>query len=137
MRRTIGTGAGVSIESNEMQKDKTMKRWIVGLLVMTASAMSASAAEQTWTGKISDSNCGATHKSAAEHGGKAMTDRQCAQACVKSGATYVFVNDGNVYKIQNQDFAGLPVHAGHTVTLKGEMKGDTINVSSITMNAKK
>jgi hypothetical protein len=112
-----------------------MKIWIVALIVMTVSAMSVSGAEQTWTGRISDSNCGAIHKSVDEHGGKAMTDRQCAQACIKGGATYVFVNDGNVYKIENQDFAGLPLHAGHTVTLKGEMKGDTINVSSIAMNS--
>lgn len=118
-----------------MPEEKLVKIWIVALLVMTVGAISMSAAEQTWTGKISDSNCGAMHKSAAEHGGKAMTDRQCAQACIKGGATYVFVNDSTVYKIENQDFAGLPVHAGHTVTLKGEMKGNTINVSSITMNS--
>ena len=59
----------------------------------------------------------------AEHGGKAMTDRECTEACIKGGATYVFVSAGNVYKIENQNFADLPVHAGHTVTLKGEIKG--------------
>ncbi len=107
-----------------------MKALILGLLVMTASVMTVgvtdvSAAEQTWTGKISDSNCGATHKMAGK------TDRECTEACIKGGAKYVFVSDGNVYKIQNQDFAGLPVHAGHTVTLKGEMNGDTITVSTL------
>ncbi len=40
-------------------------------------------------------------------------------------------------KIGNQDFAGLAVHAGHAVTLKGEMTGDTINVSNITTNSEK
>jgi hypothetical protein len=49
----------------------------------------------------------------------------------------VFVSDGSVYKIDNQEFAGLPVHAGHTVTLGGDMKGDTITVSKITMNSNK
>ena len=115
-----------------------MKALILGLLVMTAGIiMTASAAQQTWTGKISDSNCGATHKTAAEHGGKAMTDRECTQACIKGGAKYVFVSDGNVYKIENQAFAGLPLHAGHAVTLRGDMKGDTITVSKITMNSNK
>jgi hypothetical protein len=114
-----------------------MKTLILGLLVMTAGVMTASAAEQTWTGKISDSNCGAMHKSAAEHGGKTMTDRECTQACIKGGAKYVFVSDGSVYKIDNQEFAGLPVHAGHAVTLGGDMKGDTITVSKITMNSNK
>jgi hypothetical protein len=64
-----------------------------------------------------------------------MTDRECTEACMKGGATYVFVSDGNVYKIENQNFAGLPVHAGHTVTLKGDMNGDRITVSNITMNS--
>ena len=97
--------------------------------------MDVPAAEQTWTGKISDSNCGAIHKMTAEHGGKAMTDRECTEACIKGGATYVFVSAGNVYKIENQNFADLPVHAGHTVTLKGEINGDTITISNITMNS--
>ena len=96
----------------------------------------ASPADQTWTGQISDSMCGASHaKMTAAHPG--MTDRDCAQACIKSGGKYVFVSDGKVFSIANQDLALLPVHAGHTVRLTGEMKGDTITVSNIVMPAKK
>jgi hypothetical protein len=114
-----------------------MEKLILGLLVMTAGVMTVSAAEQTWTGKISDSNCGAMYKTAVEHDGKAMTDRECTEACIKGGAKYVFVSDGNVYKIENQDLALLQEHAGHTMRLTGEMKGDTITVSKIVMPGRK
>jgi len=110
-----------------------MKR-ILGVLVsLLVGAAMASGAEQTWHGKISDSMCGASHKSAIEHSGKKMTDRECVQACIKDGAKYVFVSGGKVYNISNQDDPALAEHAGHSVTLKGEMTGDTIKVSSVMM----
>lgn len=93
---------------------------------------------QTWTGKISDADCGAKHKSAAEHGGKAMSDHDCAVACVKGGGKYVFVTKGKVYPINNQDVAGLEQHAGHTVRLTGDMQSQGgINVASIRMVGKR
>ena len=95
------------------------------------------AAERTWTGKISDSTCGVSRKMGAEHGSKTMSDHDCTLACVKNGAKFVFVHSGKVYKIENQGFASLPEHAGHTVQLKGDLKGDTIRVSSIEKPAKK
>jgi hypothetical protein len=101
-------------------------------------AMSASAADRTWTGTISDSMCGAKHNTSAEHGGKKMSDRDCTLACVREhNAKYVFVSGGKVYKVGNQDFGALQEHAGHTVKLTGEMSGDMITVSKIAMPAKK
>src|ERR1022692_757239 len=108
---------------------------LCGVLVLGGASM-AFAADQTWSGKISDSKCGATHSS-MEHDGKKMSDRQCTAACVKGGAKYVFVSDGKVYNLDNQDFADLPVHAGHSVKLTGEMTGDTIRVSKIEMSGGK
>jgi hypothetical protein len=109
----------------------------IGSLLLVAAA-TTSAAEETWTGKISDSMCGAKHNTAAEHGGKKMSDRDCTLACIKEhNAKYVFVRNGKVYNIANQDFAALQEHAGHTVELSGEMNGDTIMVSKIVMPAKK
>lgn len=96
------------------------------------------AAEQTWTGTISDSMCGASHaKMAAAHPGAKMTDRDCTLACVKNGGKYVFVTGGKVYNLENQDFATLQEHAGHAVRLTGDMKGDTIVVSKIEMRGQK
>ena len=99
--------------------------------------VSASAAEKTLTGKISDSMCGAKHNTAAEHGSKQMSDRDCALACVKEhNAKYVFVSGGKVYNIGNQDFAALQEHAGHTVKFTGDLNGDTFTVSKIEMTGK-
>jgi hydrogenase maturation factor len=107
-------------------------------LALGVYSVTALAAEETWTGKISDSMCGASHKSAMEHAGKKLTDRDCTLACVKDHqAKYVFVHNGKVLNIANQDDADLEKHAGHTVRLTGEMKGDTITVSKIEMPSKK
>ncbi len=92
----------------------------------------ASAAEQTWTGNISDSACGAKHEEAAEGQGK-MPDRECTQACVRGGSKYVLVADGKVVQIANQDNKELATHAGHRVKLTGELKGNAITVSKIEM----
>ena len=42
-----------------------------------------------------------------------------------------------VYKIANQDFAGLKTHAGHEVTVTGETKDDTVTITKIEMPAAK
>ena len=90
------------------------------------------AAEQTWSGKISDSACGAKHEEAAEGQG-VMADRDCTQACVRGGSKYVLVVDGKVLQIANQDNKDLATHAGHLVKMTGEMTGSAITVSKIEM----
>ncbi|HXA05831.1 MAG TPA: hypothetical protein VNY30_13370 [Bryobacteraceae bacterium] len=110
-----------------------MNHLCIAVIASMLGAMSASAADQTWTGKISDSMCGAKHKKMAEHGTSKMADRDCTMACVKEGAKYVFVLKGKIYKIDNQDFAALQAYGGHMVQLTGEMTGDTIKVSNIGM----
>ena len=103
-----------------------------GMGLLVGLSCLAFAADQTWTGQISDSMCGASHaKMMAGHPG--TSDRDCTLACVKGGGKYVFVSDGKVYNIANQGPALLQTHAGHTVRLTGEMKGNTITVSNITM----
>jgi hypothetical protein len=90
----------------------------------------------TMNGTISDSMCGASHaKMTAGHAG--MTDKACALACVKGGGKYVFVSDGKVYQIANQNFADLAKNAGDAVSLTGDMSGDTITVAKIAAGQKK
>jgi hypothetical protein len=103
----------------------------VGLLAGFASFTSA--ATMTMSGTISDSMCGASHaKMMAEH--PAMKDdKTCAQACVKGGAKYVFVSEGKVYEITNQDMAALSKDAGEPVSVTGDMNGNTITVSKISI----
>jgi hypothetical protein len=112
---------------------KRINGLVIGLFLCTALAF---AAEQTWNGQISDSSCGASHKSAMEHEGKKLSAHDCSVACVKNGGKYVFVAGGKVYDIANQDFGDLETQAGNTVSLTGEMNGDSITVSKIMASAK-
>src|ERR1039457_3531077 len=114
-----------------------MKTLISFVFVFVISVAALFAADQTWAGSIRDSMCGATHKAAAEHGGQQMSARDCTLACVKNGAKYVFVHSGKAYNIDNQDYAGLQLRAGHSVRLTAAMKGDTITVATIEMPGKK
>jgi hypothetical protein len=108
--------------------------WFAGLLVGDVSLVPA--ATMTMNGTISDSMCGASHaKMTAGHPN--MTDRVCTLACVKAGGKYVFVSDGKVYQITNQDLAALQKDAGESVSLTGDVKGDTITVSKLLMEKKK
>ena len=116
----------------------TVKRLTLGILALfLAGVVSSFAAGATLTGKISDDMCGASHKG-MEHAGKQSSDRDCTLACVKGGSKYVFASEGKVYAVENQSFAGLKEHAGHTVQLTGEMSADkkTIKVSKIEMPKK-
>jgi hypothetical protein len=106
-------------------------RIIVGAISMLIAG-SAFAAEQSWTGAISDKMCGADHK---KMGGK-LSDRECTQTCAKGGAPYVLVADDKVYQLTTHD-ADLRTHAGHTVIVTGELKGDSIQVSKVAMPASK
>ena len=111
---------------------KSVLKMLCYMALLLSFTTLASAADKTWTGKVSDSMCGASHASMTSvHPG--MTDRDCTQACIKAGGKYVFVTGGKVYKIANQDDADLVTHAGHTVQLTGDMSGDTITVSKIVM----
>ena len=110
-----------------------MKRILgLGIAALFLTAGFALAAEKTLTGKISDSMCGASHK-AMEHAGSKMTDHDCVLACVEKGAKFVFVSGGKTYNIENQDLPEMKEHAGHTVTLTGDLTGDTIKATSVKM----
>jgi hypothetical protein len=112
------------------------------VLTLTTGA-GAAGGPQTWTGIISDSHCGALHKTDIEHGGS-ITARECVigrdgdpnlPGCVsaKYGAKFVVVAGDKVYQVANQDFAGLRVHAAHNVKVTGTLAGDTITVTDIQM----
>ena len=106
-------------------------RIVVSTIVMAVFVTVAGfAAPETWTGQISDSMCGAKHMSM---GDKKMSDRECTEMCVKGRGKYVVATGGKVFQIANQKDPALATHAGHSVLLTGEVKGDTITVSKIEM----
>ena len=100
-----------------------------GLFVLSF-ATAGFAADQTWTGTIGDSKCGASHKSAQEHNAN-LTDRACTEGCIKSGAEYILSANGKVYKLENQKDPALVENAGKTVVVTGTLKGNTITASKI------
>lgn len=107
-----------------------------GLVAGLASL--ASAATMTMTGMISDSACGPSHAKMMEmHKDAKMDEPQCTLACVKGGGKFVFVSDGKVYTVANQTFSGLTKYAGETVSLTGDMNGNTVTVSKIAAGGKK
>jgi hypothetical protein len=101
-------------------------RFAVAMAATLFAGALAMAADGSWTGWISDSQCGV--KGAKEGQG------ECTTKCVKEhGAKYVFVNDADqkVYVVDAQD--KVAPHSGHHVTVKGTVEGDTLKLSSIEM----
>ena len=64
---TLSVAVAIQTAPSDSTSQRDPKGRKCSLLIMMAGAMSVFAAEQTRTGKISDSRCGAAHKSAAEH----------------------------------------------------------------------
>jgi len=113
-------------------KETHMRRTFLILLAASIAMLKVPLSARTgiWTGIISDSSCGASHDAMTEHGTKA-TDKQCTQMCVLRGAKYVFVNEGRVLMVKNQDLADLKTFAGDRVMVSGDLTGDTITLTKI------
>ena len=101
-------------------------KFAAGLALTLCTAFLTFGADGSMTGYISDSACGA----------KGANDKHaaCATKCVKEkDAKYVFVNDADhkVYLIDAQD--KVAAHAGHHVTVKGNVDGDNLKLTSLDM----
>jgi hypothetical protein len=97
------------------------------LAFLVEGELSQLRAQQTFTGRLSDSMCAGAHKNTS-----GLADRDCLFACINALATYVLVDrDNRVIPIANQDAMGLPLYAGRPVRLTGERKGDAIVVTKV------
>lgn len=96
-------------------------------LTITAALFAMGAFAETWTGTITDANCGAKHADASE---KSMA---CAKRCVEGGAAAVFVVGDKVIKFDAASKAAIAPHIGHKVVIDGSLKDDTVTVASIKM----
>src|SRR5262249_13997774 len=109
-----------------------MKR-VFGLLLLTwttAAPCQEQQAQQAWTGKLSDSMCGASHQTRAA--ATNMSDRECIFECIKALAKYVLVDEQQqVIPIATQDAAGLPLYAGRDVKITGEWKNGAIVATKV------
>lgn len=99
----------------------------VGLLVVAGLSLGADKGKEgSWTGWVTETRCGAK--------GDNANHAACTKKCVDTlGQKYALYNpaDKKVYVLDPQDKAAT--HAGHYVTVKGTVEGDTITVSSIEM----
>lgn len=96
----------------------------VGLAVPSLAA----AATQTFTGKVSDTMCGAKH-----HEGIPPAD--CVRACVKHGAKYALVVGDKVYTLATSNQAALDKLnklAWEEAKVTGTANGDIISVKTVT-----
>jgi hypothetical protein len=100
-------------------KGKGMKKLLFTLTLATTAVYG-----ETWTGVISDANCGAKHADASE------ASMKCVNHCLKGGAAPVFVADGKVIKIANPD--SVKAVYGQKVSLTGKLDGDSVTVDSVT-----
>jgi hypothetical protein len=97
-------------------------------LALSLATLGAQQTPQVWTGRISDSTCGASHQPKAG----TLTERECIFECVKSLARFVLVDqNNNALAIANQDLAGLPLYAGRMVRLTGERAGEALVASKV------
>ncbi|MGH9452561.1 MAG: DUF5818 domain-containing protein [Terriglobia bacterium] len=97
------------------------KLFMLGVAFLVSGCMAFAAT--TYSGTVSDSNCG------VKHAHPSTAAAQCVAKCVSGGAQYVLVSKDKVYKLDSQDkFAD---YAGKYVRVKGTLNGDTIAVDSV------
>jgi len=103
---------------------KNRMKLIAVLSLTLAGAIAAFAQQQTLTGALSDSMCGASHMA------KDKTSAECTRMCVKDGMRCALVVEKRVYTLQGHE-AELSKLAGQKVTVKGALKDDTFTVESV------
>lgn len=96
-----------------------MRKFSLSLMFLSVTAFAGD-----WTGYISDSKCGAAH---ADGSAKSVG---CVKGCIKGGQEAVFVSDGKVLKIANQDKVPAELH-GQKVTIHGDLSGESVTIASI------
>jgi hypothetical protein len=96
---------------------------LLGLFVYPAFS-GDKAKPNSWSGVVSDSNCGAKHVSEGN-------PAECTRACIQKGASYALVSGETVYVLKGGDAATLDKLAGERVTVSGSLDGNTIEVASV------
>jgi hypothetical protein len=95
------------------------------LALIIAATSLAAAADQTFTGTITDSMCGKDHSAM-----KMGTDSKCTIACVKAGAKYALYDGKKDYTLSDQTTPAK--FAGQRVTVTGTVdKAGAIQVTKI------
>lgn len=97
---------------------------LIVLIIITGFAATPGP-NTTFVGNISDSMCGMNHMMAGK------TPKACADECVKMGDQYVLADEA-AHKVYNlSDQAKAKPFSGQKVRVSGSLKGNTIQVTSI------
>ncbi len=101
---------------------------VVALLALSPAQQAKDGAgkdekQQTFSGVISDTMCGAKHTMAG-------SAADCARSCVDAGSKYALVSGTKLYILEGkpEDVGKL---AGEKVKVTGTLKGDTVQVTSV------
>ena len=98
-------------------------RACAAILVLSLGLLAADSKDQTFTGTVSDTMCGAKHMMSGPAD-------ECIRACVKSGSDYALVADNKVYTLKG-DKTAIDKFGGQQVTVTGKLSGNIIQVASI------
>jgi len=115
-----------------MSRLRMWQVWTATVVLSTGLAVlpgMAAGDTQTFTGKVSDAMCGATHME------KGIAPADCVRACVQKGAKYSLVVGDKVYTLDTADktaLGELNKLAWEQATVTGTANGDTISVKSVT-----
>src|SRR5713101_8981895 len=102
----------------------TKTKMTAALMLALAGAFAAVAQQQSLTGVVTDSMCGASHMA------KDKSTAECTQMCVKDGMKYALAVEKKVYTLEGHE-AELAKLAGQKVTVKGTLRGDTLSVQEV------
>jgi hypothetical protein len=98
---------------------------LVFAAALTVGPVQLSAANsRELTGIVSDSMCGASHML------KDKTAAECTRMCVKDGSNYALVVGDKVYVLSGHE-TELDKLAGQKATVKGDVSGANVKVSSV------
>ncbi len=99
------------------------RKLMMSVLALLVLACLAWGADKSWTGVISDSNCGLKHSTPSD------AAAACVAKCVSGGGKYVLVSGGKLYQLDPQDKISSDL-AGREAKVTGKLSGDTITVTS-------
>ena len=100
-------------------------RTLAVLLLLTLGLLAADSKDQTFTGTVSDTMCGAHHTMMP-----GLADDQCTRACVKTGADFALVVGAKVYTLKGNK-ADFDKFAGQRAKVTGKVTGNVIEATSI------
>lgn|SRR5665811_2223946 len=100
-------------------------RTLAVLLLLSLGLFAADSKDQTFTGTVSDTMCGAHHTMMP-----GLADDQCVRACLKAGGDFALVVGAKVYTLKGTK-ADLDKFAGQKATVTGKVSGNVIQATSV------